>query len=322
TGKATISSTGMVTAVSDGTVTARATANDGTGIYGKLLITISNQVIPVTDITVTGSGGVNAITTHNGTLQLSASVSPANATNKTVTWSLQNGTGQATISAGGLVTAVANGTVTARATANDGTGIYGTLIINIINEIVLIESIRVYPVNNSIHIIDKKNGTLQFVAEVLPDNASNKNIYWNIENETGIAKIDSNGLVNAVSDGYVKVLAHAKDGSNVSGFCMLAIINQTIQTKLENETNNDLRVIQNQNKIVIFSNDLDNAFHFYSIFSLSGQLIRQERINGLTNYEIEISTSNLFPGFYIILLNGSRKNLSVKIIIPNSYFFF
>ena len=106
----------------DGTVTARATANDGSGIYGTLIITIANQMIPVTSISVTGAGGSASISADNGTLQLSASVLPSNATNKTVTWSIANGTGEAIINSAGLITAIANGTVTARATANDGQG--------------------------------------------------------------------------------------------------------------------------------------------------------------------------------------------------------
>ena len=93
---------GLVTAVSNGTVTARATANDGSGIFGTLVITISSQVIPVTGITVTGAGGSSTITTDNGTLQLSAAIAPTNATNQTVTWTIANGTGQATISSTGL----------------------------------------------------------------------------------------------------------------------------------------------------------------------------------------------------------------------------
>jgi uncharacterized protein YjdB len=120
-----------VTAVSNGTVTARATANDGSGVVGSLVITISNQVIPVTGITVTGSGGSSIITTDNGTLQLTAAVSPTNATNQTVTWSIVNGTGQATISSSGLVTAVSNGTVTARAIAKDESGVFADLEITI-----------------------------------------------------------------------------------------------------------------------------------------------------------------------------------------------
>ena len=123
TGQATISSTGLVTAVSNGTVTARATANDGSGIYGTLVITISNQVIPVTGITVTGAEGHRSSQQITAHLQLRAAIAPTNATNQTVTWTIANGTGQATISSTGLVTAVSNGTVTARATANDGSGV-------------------------------------------------------------------------------------------------------------------------------------------------------------------------------------------------------
>jgi len=131
TGQATISSSGLVTAVANGTVTARATANDGSGVSGSMTITISNQIIPVTGITVTGSGGLSTITTINGTLQLNAAITPSDASNKTVTWSIANGSGQATISSSGLVTAISSGTVTARATANDGSGVYGNMIITI-----------------------------------------------------------------------------------------------------------------------------------------------------------------------------------------------
>ena len=46
----------------------------------------------VTGITVTGEGGATTITRDNGTLALTATVTPANATNKSVTWSIINGT--------------------------------------------------------------------------------------------------------------------------------------------------------------------------------------------------------------------------------------
>jgi uncharacterized protein (TIGR02145 family) len=122
----------LVTAVADGMVTARATANDGSGVYGTLIITISGQIVKVTSITVTGEGGVNTIATLGGILQLYAILLPDNANNKSVTWSVTNSTGQATINSTGLVTAVAYGTVTARATANDGSGIFGSLAITIL----------------------------------------------------------------------------------------------------------------------------------------------------------------------------------------------
>ena len=103
---------GLVTAISDGTVTAKATANDGSAVYGTLIITISSELIPVTEISLTGEGGATTITAANNPLQLSAEVLPSNASNKTVSWSVAGVTGAATINADGLVTALENGTVT------------------------------------------------------------------------------------------------------------------------------------------------------------------------------------------------------------------
>ncbi len=134
---------------------------------GSLVITISNQVIPVTGITVTGAGGATTITTDNGTLQLTATVSPSDATNKTVTWSMVNGTGQATINTTGLVTAVSNGTVTARATANDGSGVVGSLVITISNQVIPVTGITVTGAGGP-STITTDNGTLQLTATVTP----------------------------------------------------------------------------------------------------------------------------------------------------------
>ncbi len=94
-----------------------------------------SMTVSVTDIIVTGAEGATTITTDDGTLQLSATVFPAYATDTTITWSIVNGTGQAAITSSGLVTAVDNGTVLALATANDESGVYGTLIITISNQV-------------------------------------------------------------------------------------------------------------------------------------------------------------------------------------------
>ena len=227
TGQATISSTGLVTAVADGTVTARATANDGSGIYGQLVITISGQVIPVTGITVTGAGGATTITRDNGTLALTATVTPSNATNKTVTWSIINGTGQATINSSGVVTAVANGTVTARATANDGSGVYGQLVITISGQTVLVAKMYVAAAKGE-PVISTPKGTLQLSVMVQPDNATNKTVTWSVINVTGEATINSSGLVTAIADGTVVARATANDGSGVFGDITISIINQIV----------------------------------------------------------------------------------------------
>jgi hypothetical protein len=64
-------------------------------------------------------------------LQLRAQVSPEVASAKTVTWTVINHTGQASINSTGLLTATGDGTVTIIANATDDSGVKGTLDINI-----------------------------------------------------------------------------------------------------------------------------------------------------------------------------------------------
>ena len=138
TGHATISSTGLLTASLDGTVTVVATANDESGIVGQLEITLSNQnpEVLVSSIEVSGAAGATTIETYHGTLQMSAVVLPANATDTTFVWSVVNGTGTATISTAGLLTAATNGTVMVFATANDASGIIDSLEITLSNQVI------------------------------------------------------------------------------------------------------------------------------------------------------------------------------------------
>lgn len=95
---------------------------------------VGTPSILVTSITVIGQGAVSTITTAGGTLQMQATVLPANATTNSVSWSVVNGTGSATISTTGLLKATGNGTVTVKATANDGSNVSGTKLITISNQ--------------------------------------------------------------------------------------------------------------------------------------------------------------------------------------------
>lgn len=93
--------------------------------------------IPVTDITVVGMDGASSVFVGE-TLQMQAVISPENATDKDVEWSIESGDG-ATIDQTGLLTAIDAGTVTVRATAKDGYGAYGELEVNIVEDIGTVE---------------------------------------------------------------------------------------------------------------------------------------------------------------------------------------
>jgi hypothetical protein len=156
---ASISETGLLTAIEDGLVTVVATANDGTGVMGSTDITISNQVstVLVESIDVQGEGGATSIDVLAGTLQMEATVMPETATNQSVTWSLADGTTAASIATTGILTAIENGVVTVIASANDGSGVTGSVEITITNQSTGIEdqskeAVSVYPnpANNQI----------------------------------------------------------------------------------------------------------------------------------------------------------------------------
>lgn len=85
----------------------------------------SSDKVAVTDIIVTGEEDKNTITTNGGTLQMKAEILPVDASDDAVTWSVENSTGAATIDQDGLLTAAGNGTVIVKATAKDGSEVYG-----------------------------------------------------------------------------------------------------------------------------------------------------------------------------------------------------
>lgn len=92
---------------------------------------VKDEKIEVDRIVVSGTNGVTMIKTKGGGLQMSKKVLPGNATTQTVTWSVTNVTGKATISSTGKLTAVSDGTVIVRATATDGSKVYGEVTITI-----------------------------------------------------------------------------------------------------------------------------------------------------------------------------------------------
>ena len=104
----------------------------------KLCVVFEEVIIEryVDKINVSGADNATAINSDNGTLQMSAEVLPANADNKEVKWSVTNGTGKATISKTGLLTALMNGTVTFKADAIDGSWTQGTLDVNISGQLI------------------------------------------------------------------------------------------------------------------------------------------------------------------------------------------
>jgi len=87
----------------------------------------------VETITVTSETGFYIIDVDDGTLQMLVAVLPPYADDITVTWSSSDEE-KATIDVNGLVTAISDGVIQIRATANDGTEVYGEKTVTISNQ--------------------------------------------------------------------------------------------------------------------------------------------------------------------------------------------
>lgn len=259
-------------------------------------------LVKVTGIDITGVNEGAEIKLETGTLSLKAIISPNNATNKTVTWSIINGDGKATIGYTGLVTAISDGGITVRATANDGSGVYKELNFNIIKPIVLVNTIIVYASEYKTS-IDSIGNELQLFANTLPNNASNKSVLWEVEDITGSATINQNGVLKSVSKGIVNVKAIAKDGSGTHGKLTITINDFDDQLLYIN-------VLPEQIKVSI-ENNTDNCY-ILSIYRVNGSLIKELRT---IDKEFFIERSIFSPGLYIFALKDKDNIIDTSKVI-------
>ena len=174
-------------------------------IYNKLATWAGNGSlvnIPVTGIVLSP---LTLTISVGSSQQLEATIAPANASNKNITWTSDN-TAVATVSATGMLTASSIGTAIITATTADG-GKTATTTITTTSQ-VFVSSITVSPTTATIAMGNQQ----QLSATILPANASNKNTTW-ISSNTNVANVSSLGLVTSVAPGTCDITVTTQDGN-------------------------------------------------------------------------------------------------------------
>lgn len=210
TAVATVSSSGVVTGKSVGAAIITCESSGGSdGSDGSVSATCKvNVVIPPTGVSITSSS--EELWKGEG-LQLYATVTPADATNRKVTWSSSN-TKVATVSADGYVTAVAGGNCTV--TAKDSAGHTASCKITVFENatgIEIDEIVKVMYVGQ----VDK------IKASVLPSTATNRGIYWTSSNKS-VVTVEADGTVKALKIGSATITATSEDGEYTAS-CKLTV---------------------------------------------------------------------------------------------------
>ena len=188
---------GIVTAVSAGNATITVTTEDGNHT-ATCEVTVT---VPVTGVMLSQT---ELSLVKGATATLSATVVPADATNKKVTWRSSN-TSIATVE-NGIVTAVSAGNATITVTTEDG------------NHTATCEVTVTVPATgvtlSQTELPLAKGATATLTATVVPFDATNQKVTWR-SNNTAVAIVE-NGTVTAVSAGNATITVTTEDGNHTA----------------------------------------------------------------------------------------------------------
>ncbi len=194
---ATVSETGLVTAVGNGQADITVKATDGglTDAVKVTIVDVKTQSIKLDHELIRLRAGEQTV--------VQAAVMPTDAANPAIQWTSSD-TNVFTVDSG-VITAVADGEATLTARAVDGGAV--TSITVVIADVIPVESIA----------IDQSTVTLTagmsaaLSAIIQPASADNKQVAWASSNES-VATVDQNGLVIAKSKGQANITVTALDG--------------------------------------------------------------------------------------------------------------
>ena len=183
-----------------------------------------NPTVKVTKITLNKT---SASIEKGKTVTLTATVSPDNATKKTVKYSTSNEK-VAKVSSTGVVTGVAAGSATIICMATDDSGQKATCKITVTNPATPVNpTVKVTKITlNKTSATLTQGQTLTLKATVTPGNATNKAVTWSSSN-TKIATVSRTGKITAKASGTVTIICKAKDDSGKKATCKIRVYSNT-----------------------------------------------------------------------------------------------
>ena len=289
---------GMVTAVSKGETIIRVTTEVGSKTDEcKVIVKEESDPVAVTGVKL----AYNDLTLKIGkSFTLIATVEPANATNKTVTWSSSNST-VASVTNMGVVQAKAAGTADITVTTADG-GYTATCSFTVTTEDVPLTGLKIAPAET--HIKVGQAGTLNVKYE--PVTATHKEVMWETS-DAAIVTVDQDGNIKGVAVGEAVITVKSKQNETIKSTCKV-IVDPT--TAIEDATFANVVVAPNPfgNQLRIANYDLRGK---YALYNTQGVVVTSGVLEGT---ETRINTSILPAGMYLLRLsadNGAMKTYRV-----------
>lgn len=201
-------------------LTALALSGCGTNFIGVTNITLSETEIMISE---------------GETKQIFATVTPEDATDKTVTWSVTSGNEYATVDANGKITGVKEGeAVVVAKSSNNITKACNVTVLKTGNlpESITMDETAALVVGN----------TKQLEPVIFPEDAAIKTLTWSVSSGDAVT-VSNTGLVTAVKEGSASVTA--KTVNNLTATCVFTVVNSVI---------NPTKVTLDEHEISLFPN--------------------------------------------------------------------
>ncbi|WP_051656538.1 Ig-like domain-containing protein [Butyrivibrio sp. AE3004] len=197
---------GVITGIHSGTATITAVAGSDNKVIAPIQITVYQ---PVTGLTLDKT---NLSLRVGETAPLTSTIIPADADDKTVTWSSSD-EAVATV-ANGTITAVKTGTATITATSHYDNSITATCKVTVI--------IPVAGLTLDKNALSLKVGEAAILTPTItPENADDKTIIWTSSNEA-VATV-ANGTVTAIGSGTAVIKATSNENSSIAATCSVTV---------------------------------------------------------------------------------------------------
>lgn len=201
-----VSEDGLIKGIKEGSAVVKAESVSNPDKKAEVRVTVVKNVA-ASSIKLNKESVTLALSGENS-FTLVATVTPEDATNKTIVWTSSDKS-VATVSNDGVVNAIALGEATISATI-EGTNLSASCNVSVINESVPLTGIYG---RDLLDIWFEDEEKLTFTP--IPENATNPDLYWYSEDEN-IVTIDSNGIVKGLKEGKANIIAKSRTYEDIS----------------------------------------------------------------------------------------------------------
>ena len=236
---------GIVIGLKEGTTTITAKTHNGKTATAK--VTVMKKVIEPYSVSIDKQSATISV---GGRVTLLASITPYNATNKTITWSSSDNS-IATVN-NGTITGVKAGTV--NITAKTSNGKTATTKVTVSKEAINVTSITLNETNLTLG----AGSTSTLKVTYSPSNATNQSVTWSSSN-TSVATVSNAGVVKGIKGGKATIIAKTSNG--VTATCNVEVTKSNDVIKIYARTSS---YSGNQISATISANSPIKSITYYS----------------------------------------------------------